>query len=191
MDLPKTAHQGFRTLGGVYMANAIEFPDLKAVSFAQWALESGWGRSSLASKFNNYGGAKWRTYMAPYAKSVAYTAHDGRTDYCRFANHTMWIEGYWARFDLEPAYRGWRKHTSTPQTFLNFIGPIWLGMGATKGLAYVRLVNEIETTWKFAKQFEQRNTPDVFTLEEIQQRFADYSAAGGLQSARSTSTEEG
>lgn len=154
MPLPATVDPSFERLLRIYRDTPIEFPHLKPVTFAQWAKESGWGQSNLAKKFRNFGGAKWRTYMAPYAVAVTYAAHDGITQYCHFHSETDWIKGYWARFDLEPAYRGWRDHTKNETTFLNYVGPIWLGMGTAAGDAYVRDVIRIRDDWKFAEEFQ-------------------------------------
>jgi N-acetylmuramoyl-L-alanine amidase len=140
MPLPKTVHSGFRDLVSVYKRTPIEFPHLKRVSTAQWALESGWGKSNLAIDHYNFGGAKWRSYMKPYGWAVSYEAHDGEVEYCHFQTFEKWIAGYWARFDLEPAYKGWRKHTGTGDQFIRYIGPTWVGTGEAK---YVRDVLRI------------------------------------------------
>lgn len=153
IELPKTATDDFANLVRAYQAAEIEFPQLKAITYAQWALESGWGTSSLAFKFKNYGGAKWRTYMAPWATPVKYVAHDGMTQYCLFPTHEAWIAGYWGRLDKESMYAGWRGHTTTGRDFINFIGPIWLGMGKDKGAEYVRKVTRIHDDWQFADVF--------------------------------------
>ena len=137
--LPATVAQNFVTLTQVYMELPIEFPHLKAVTLAQWAEESGWGKSDLAKRHMNYGGAKWREYMREFAAPVMYAAHDDKTRYCSFASHEMYIRAYWARLDLEPAYEGWRDHTDTPESFLGFIGPIWFGVPGGED-AYVRRV---------------------------------------------------
>lgn len=160
MPLPATVDPGFETLLRIYRDTPVDFPQLKPVTFSQWAKESGWGRSNLAKKFKNYGGAKWRTYMAPYATPVTYSAWDGISQYCHFGSQTDWIKGYWARFDLEPAYKGWRKHTENEATFMRFVGPIWLGMGTKAGDDYVRDVIRIRDDWKFTTEFQYDNQDD-------------------------------
>jgi hypothetical protein len=111
-------------LASAYRSAAIEFPALRAVSLAQWILESGWGSSELARLHNNFGGMKWRDAMAPYARKFKYIAHDGPAFYCHFHDHANFIAGYWAFMD-RPPYAGWRKHTGSAEEFISFIGPTW------------------------------------------------------------------
>lgn len=143
MPLPNTATHDFMDLLVAYKARKIEFPHLKQITFAQWALECGWGSTNLARHHKNYGGAKWRKYMEKYAIPVSYEAHDGRTNYCHFETYEDWIDGYWARFDLENMYKGWRNHVSTPEAFIKFIGPIWVGTTPEGKATYVRHVLKI------------------------------------------------
>jgi N-acetylmuramoyl-L-alanine amidase len=102
----------------------IAHPKLRAVTLAQWMLESGRGTSKLATLHNNFGGLKWRPEMAAYATKVFYEAHDGGDYYCRFAGPEAFIRGYWAFLERAP-YRGWKSHTATPEAFIRFIGPIY------------------------------------------------------------------
>lgn len=102
----------------------IAYPGLRAVSLAQWMLESARGTSKLATLHNNFAGLKWRTEMAPYATKVFYEAHDGGDYYCKFSSIEAFIKGYWAFLDRSP-YKGWKTHTATPETFIRFIGPIY------------------------------------------------------------------
>jgi hypothetical protein len=179
MSLPTTTHKNFRALHQAYQTAEIEFPQLKGVSFAQWAKECGWGQSNLAIKFKNYGGAKWRTYMAPYAKPVKYAAHDGITQYCHFPDDEKWIAGYWARFDLEPSYKGWRKHTKNRATFMAFIGPIWLGMGQLKGDDYVRDVVRIHDQYKFADDFKETlDENSLLDWDDLRRRLGGLGVSG-------------
>ena len=104
---------------------AVEFPHLRGVVLAQWALECGYGKTVLAEQHLNFAGMKWRELMRPYAVPVSYEAHDGRTDYCKFPSLDKFIEGYWARLDLVSAYAGWREHTGSPEDFIGFIAEIW------------------------------------------------------------------
>jgi N-acetylmuramoyl-L-alanine amidase len=107
-----------------YRDKAIQFPQLRAVSLAQWMLESGRATSDLAAQYYNFAGLKWRPEMAPYATKVTYTAHDGTDDYCWFATVDKFIEGYWAFLDRAP-YAGWKNHVSSAADFIRFIGPIY------------------------------------------------------------------
>jgi hypothetical protein len=116
--------QALLDLVSLYRTSAIEFPQLRAVSLAQWILESDWGRSDLAGLHNNFAGMKWRVEMAPYATKVKYKAHDGEDYYCHFHDHANFVAGYWAFMDRSP-YVGWRKHAEDGEQFIKFIGPIW------------------------------------------------------------------
>ena len=93
----------FKELVDRYMDAGIEYPQLKAVTTAQWLLESSRGNSNLSQTHYNFGGLKWRSEMQDYACKVRYTAHDGRDDYCRFCSLEHFITGYW-RFLQRPPY---------------------------------------------------------------------------------------
>lgn len=176
MTLPKDTTPDFARLLNAYKKAVIDFPQLKAFSFAQWALECGFGTSNLARDHLNFGGAKWRPYMNGWSTPVSYKAHDGETLYCKFPDHQAWINGYWGRFDKEPAYKGWRNHVADGATFMNFIGPIWLGMGKEKGDEYVRKVTSIHDKCKLADIFsEDPNNASRrrYTLAELRKLFPD------------------
>jgi hypothetical protein len=128
-DFPVTATEDFRSLAYLYAATDIEFPHLKGVTLAQWALESGWGTSNLARQHRNYAGMKWRKADAQFGNAQPYTAHDGRTEYTHFNRNLDFIRAYWNRLDGVSAYAGWRQHTGSPEDFIGFIGPIWVGRG--------------------------------------------------------------
>lgn len=140
MALPLTVRPNFVELTRIYKASEIEFPHLKAISLAQWAVECGWGSSDLAKLHRNYAGMKWRPQMNRYATPVSYAAHDGETRYCKFPDDGFFIEGYWARYDMISAYSGWRDRAKDPITFFNFVGPIWLGLTPKQNQDYVRKV---------------------------------------------------
>ncbi|AGY58716.1 N-acetylmuramoyl-L-alanine amidase [Gloeobacter kilaueensis] len=123
-----------RDLVNLYAALTIEFPQLKAVTLAQWLLESGRATSALAQDHYNFGGIKWREEMQPYATKVSYDASDGRGDYCDFGNLEDFIRGYWFFID-RPPYAGWRSHTATGQEFIEFIGPIYAPAPSTPSYA--------------------------------------------------------
>ncbi|WP_157089530.1 N-acetylmuramoyl-L-alanine amidase [Bosea sp. WAO] len=108
----------------VYKNTDIEFPDLKAVSLASWIVESGWGKSDLADKHNNFAGMKYRDEIKKYASKISYNAHDGVDIYCKFETFEKFIKGYWAFLDRKP-YDGWRKRAGSAEEFIGFVGPIW------------------------------------------------------------------
>jgi N-acetylmuramoyl-L-alanine amidase len=111
-------------LAMVYKGEDIRYPKLRAVTLAQWMLESGRGSSRLAREFYNFGGIKWRKEMAPYATRAKYEASDGVDYYCKFATIESFLNGYWAFLNRAP-YSGWESHVSSAEDFINFIGPIY------------------------------------------------------------------
>ncbi len=114
----------FKKLAKVYQQTDIQYPHLKAVTLAQWALESGWGNSLLATEYLNFGGLKYRKEMKPYANKISYEAHDGVDFYCEFSGLKEFIHGYWAFLHRSP-YEGWEDHAESPEDFMGFIGPIY------------------------------------------------------------------
>lgn len=114
----------FRELIDHYIDTNIEHPQLKAVTTAQWLLESSRGSSNLSQIHYNFGGLKWRSEMQGYACKVQYMAHDGSDDYCRFCSLEDFIAGYW-RFLQRPPYAGLPQHTDSEEEFIRFLGPIY------------------------------------------------------------------
>jgi hypothetical protein len=125
LQKPDRFSDGFWELALRYPKLEIEFPHLRGITLAQWALECGYGTTDLAKKHLNFAGMKWREVMKPYSTPVSYEAHDGRTDYCKFATLDNFIKGYWARLDLVSAYEGWRDHTKSPEDFIGYIAETW------------------------------------------------------------------
>ena len=121
--MPEVADE-FRDLARLYKSTHIEHPRLKAVTLAQWALESGYGQSDLARQHLNFAGLKWRPEMAGHATRVVYQAHDGVDEYCKFESLPKFIAGYWRFIDRSP-YNGWRGHADSGEAFIRFIGPIY------------------------------------------------------------------
>lgn len=115
----------FRKLVSTYAQKDIAYPQLKPVTVAQWALESGRGTSLLATEHYNFGGLKWRPEMQGYATPVWYKpTHEEGEKYCKFASLGDFIKGYW-RFIGRAPYAGWEEHTETGGDFIRFIGPIY------------------------------------------------------------------
>jgi len=113
-----------RRLVMVYKGENIRHPQLRAVSLAQWLLESGRATSKLAKLHLNLGGLKWRPEMAPFATKVSFEAHDGVDNYCKFATVENFINGYWAFLNRSP-YTGWEQNAGSGESFIRFIGPIY------------------------------------------------------------------
>jgi N-acetylmuramoyl-L-alanine amidase/Mannosyl-glycoprotein endo-beta-N-acetylglucosaminidase len=114
----------FKELVSTYLESSVEFPQLIPITLAQWTLESGYGHSELARKYHNFAGLKWRDEMRGYATPVEYAAHDGTEEYCAFSNYSSFIFGYWRFLDRTP-YIGWRAHSSSGESFIRFIAPIY------------------------------------------------------------------
>lgn len=82
--------------------------DIKAVTLAQWMVESGHGRSGLAWMHGNFGGLKWRPDLQGVSVPARYDAHDGLDEYCSFDTPAGFIKGYF-RFLDRKAFRGWHR----------------------------------------------------------------------------------
>ena len=113
-----------RRLAAAYRGVVLPYPQLRAITLAQWLLESGRGTSALARDHLNFAGLKWRMELAPFATRVDYAAHDGADAYCRFASLDAFIAGYWAFLARRP-YAGWERHAATAEGFIRFVGPIY------------------------------------------------------------------
>ncbi len=105
---------------------------LKTITLAQWAEESGWGTSRLATDHFNFAGMKALSEVEPIltqvsAQKIWYEAHDGFDWYLRFASIDDFIKGYFLFLDRSP-YRGWREAAKrSSHDFIRFIGRIWSG----------------------------------------------------------------
>jgi hypothetical protein len=98
----------------------IPAPDLRAVTLAQWIIESGRGTSRLAREHGNFAGLKWRPEMKGFAIPVIYEAHDGTDTYCAFSSVEVFIAGYW-RFIGRSIYSGWEAFAHDPRSFIQFL----------------------------------------------------------------------
>ena len=114
------ASEHFEVMVREYANAPIEYPNLKAVTLAMMMLESGRGKSDLATRHWNFAGLKYRKEMSPHAAKVRYKASDGWDEYCEFENPKKFIKGFWAFLDRTP-YKGWRQKADSPQAFLNHI----------------------------------------------------------------------
>lgn len=95
-------------------------PALRAVTLAQWALESARATSRLAIEHRNFGGLKWRSEMQGFATPVQYNAHDGTDTYCAFASVDAFIAGYW-RFIGRAPYQGWQEFAQDAAGYIAFL----------------------------------------------------------------------
>lgn len=101
-----------------YKDAEIEFPGLRAVTLAQWALESGRGSSDLAKDHFNFAGLKYRERMQGFARPVDYPASDGTATYCAFDSIPAFIAGYW-HFIKSGPYEGYDAFANDP---IGYIG---------------------------------------------------------------------
>ncbi|MCI5059672.1 MAG: glucosaminidase domain-containing protein [Alphaproteobacteria bacterium] len=119
----------------LYAQTDIEFPHLRNISFAHWALESGWGKKGgLAREAKNFAGMKFnkdkkfREAFSHLCTPMRYTDHNGKTDdYCKLKTHGDFIKAYWLRLDVVSAYSGWRAMAKTgdPDKFMNYVSSKW------------------------------------------------------------------
>jgi uncharacterized FlgJ-related protein len=143
--LPNTAHDGFKELLTAVACTEIEYPALKGIVAAQWALESGWGKSRLAVEHKNFGGLKWRPYMAECnAVPVRHKAWDGGDTYARFTSASDFIDAYWRRFDEISVYDGWTAAAEDgPEAFIRFIARHYLAGNPRTREIYVKNIMSI------------------------------------------------
>jgi N-acetylmuramoyl-L-alanine amidase len=149
----------FDDLVARYKAASLAYPSLKAVTLAQWILESGRGTSGLATQHLNFAGLKWRSEMVGVATPVEYQAHDGLDFYCNFSSVDAFIVGYW-KFLARSPYKGWEKRAEKrPEAFIHFIGPIY----NPAGTPYVQQILALVTEAK--RRLDE--APDVPTVPPV------------------------
>lgn len=110
-----------------YSSIPVDEPGLKIATLAQWALESDFGSSGLATDHLNFGGLKFRARINkgreddPLAVPVDYVAHDGEDTYCKFASLEDFVAGYWAFVDNGAMYDGWRTFGEDPSGYIGHL----------------------------------------------------------------------
>lgn len=120
--LPQSADKSFVILADQYRDYYLEWPHLKGVTLAQWAVESGWGQSGLSRTHGNYAGMKWGPIDQEFGSPIL----TGGGKYTAFTSSTTFIAGYWNRLLNASPYTGVRDHTRTAEEFITFITPPWL-----------------------------------------------------------------
>ena len=100
-----------------YQRAEIDLPKLKAITLAQWALESAHGTSNLAKDHFNFAGLKYRDRVKDFATPVDYEAHDGHDVYCAFKNVNAFILGYW-HFIAKGPYDGYEAFAEDPPGYI-------------------------------------------------------------------------
>lgn len=135
-------NENWNSLVDAYKAADIEFPDLKVVTLAQWALESNWGASRLSTEHHNFGGLKYRARMKGYAEPVDYEAHDGRDTYCHFDNYEEFIKGYWHFIQSGP-YDGWKDYGGNSLGYISHIYSKGYAADPSYVVKVTRIYNEL------------------------------------------------
>ena len=127
----------------------IEFPLLKSITLAQWMIESGWGKSRLATKAYNFGGIKYTNRLSVETKRYG--------SYCKFKNPSEFIRGYWDLLESE-RYEGWREAAEKgPNDFLKFIvSKGYVGKGKTKQSRYIQ---NVQKTVPKARELLEQSVP--------------------------------
>lgn len=112
-----------------------EYKQLFEFTLAQWALESGYGKSKLAQEFNNFGGMKFRKELSKqFPKSERYEDWSGETvPYFLLDSFEQYPELYFAFIGRWP-YKGFEKHISSGRKFIKFLGKCGY-CGAMDGVA--------------------------------------------------------
>lgn len=110
-----------------YKSAEIEFPELKAITLAQWMLESGRVTSKLSVNNYNFGGIKYRDFqhgLGANVYKVEYKACDGVDYYFSCTDYKTFFKLYWKFLDRSP-YAGWRNKAHNPEEFIKHIGPTY------------------------------------------------------------------
>lgn len=94
--------------------------ETRIAALAQWALESGYGKSDLARRHRNFAGIKWRKEMDAVAVPVRYKAHDGEDSYCHFYTLGAFIVGYWRFINRKP-YIGWVNYKEDAEGYIRHL----------------------------------------------------------------------
>lgn len=111
-----------------------DFPNhnqLKPAMLAQGILESGRGTSAVARECLNFHGLKYRDEMSNIAEPqevMVSSESSGSAVFCKFKTLEDEIKGYWQFIQRSP-YPDVRNHTSSPQSLLSYIGPIYCPPG--------------------------------------------------------------
>ena len=155
--LPPNATANFRALLETYEETPIEFPKLKGVTLAHFAIQSAWGKTSLAARYLNYASLKWvPTITQPGASPILYD----KERYAAFTNHGCFLGCYWDQFEAKAAYANWRAYTGSARDFMTYITPIvhsgrapWTTDEPPKGYLtaderrYLRDVLQVHNNW--------------------------------------------
>ena len=105
----------------LYLNAPTEFANVLTAIAAQWALESGWGKSKLAMSHNNFGGMKYRSELSHLCDPVVYTDWEGEEClYCALADPEDYYEVYFA-FISRQRYHGIEDHLGSPEAFLEHL----------------------------------------------------------------------
>lgn len=153
---------------------AIPAPGLRAVTLAQWILESGRGTSALAQQHANFGGLKWRDEMKGYATPVTYGAHDGVDTYCKFDDVQTFIKGYW-RFIARSVYSGWEAFADDPSGYIGFLKGRGYAADATYPAKVLALLPEAESLLGDG-QSQQTEEPDRPSRAKVEGSRIDFLA---------------
>ena len=111
----------FTKVGLVDIADS-SMENLRAVTLAQWLLESGRTTSLLATTANNFSGLKWRSEMTGFANpiNIKVPSEEIPMEFCQFTDLDAFIIGYW-KFLTRSVYAGIAANTDSPDRFIGFI----------------------------------------------------------------------
>lgn len=115
----------FRDLVEHHLPADADLAKVKAVLAAQWAVESNWGRSALATQHFNFAGIEWSDRLSDLAARVPHPTNPEKGDYCRFLDLARFAEGYLQRLEREPAFAGWRSRAGSAADFIAFLSATW------------------------------------------------------------------
>jgi Mannosyl-glycoprotein endo-beta-N-acetylglucosaminidase len=103
-----------------YRDAAVPAPAVKAVTLAQWMLESSRGTSELALQHNNFAGLRYVDDMSTLAARVRVETAESDGAFCTFTSIAAFMQGYWL-FIQRPHFAGWQRFEDDPARFIDFI----------------------------------------------------------------------
>lgn len=91
-------------------------------TLAQWALESGWGKSGLAQEFNNFGGMKFRPCIEKrFPEGRLYKDWEGEERLYFYLDDLSYYPMLYFAFIGRSPYKGWTVHRANGRDFIKFI----------------------------------------------------------------------
>ncbi|MDM8517744.1 N-acetylmuramoyl-L-alanine amidase [Desulfobacterales bacterium HSG16] len=149
-----TPHDLCETYIDLHHKGKINFPNLMAISFAQWMHESDWCKSPLAKNTLNFGGLKDRPEVNRGGKYFYKNEY-----YEKFDTLDDFIKGYWEFLNRSPYWRFNQNvdlYENEPEDFIRCIGPDY-----AEDPEYIKKVLRVYNSDRFAPYRQRLDVPIV------------------------------